>query len=109
MVAAATAGVIASGITLMKKHTRYLAEKAAATFGPDDGDEAQESTEPQAGSDGDAQENTEPQAASEGDAQESTEPQAGETSEESGGRTENVQTAEDTKTAEDIKTEEKTS
>ena len=36
IVAAATAGVIVSGVRLMKKHTKYLAEKAAATFGPDD-------------------------------------------------------------------------
>ena len=36
VVAAATAGVIVSGVKLMKKHTKYLAEKAAATFGPDD-------------------------------------------------------------------------
>ena len=44
IVAAATAGVIVSGIKLMKKHTKYLAEKAAATFGPDD----EEWTEPTA-------------------------------------------------------------
>ena len=36
IVAAAAAGVVVSGVKLMKKHTRYLAEKAAATFGPDD-------------------------------------------------------------------------
>ena len=36
IVAAAAAGVIVSGVKLMKKHTKYLAEKAAATFGPDD-------------------------------------------------------------------------
>ena len=39
MVAAATAGVIVSGVKLIKKHTRYLTEKAAATFKNDDGDE----------------------------------------------------------------------
>ena len=44
IVAAATAGVIVSGVKLMKKHTKYLAEKAAATFGPDD----EEWTEPTA-------------------------------------------------------------
>ncbi|MBR1900014.1 MAG: hypothetical protein IJ820_03000 [Lachnospiraceae bacterium] len=44
IVAAATAGVIVSGVKLMKKHTKYLAEKAAATFGPDD----EEWTEPAA-------------------------------------------------------------
>ena len=38
IVAAATAGVIVSGIKLIRRHTRYLAEKAAATFGTDDGD-----------------------------------------------------------------------
>ncbi|HCI74195.1 MAG TPA: hypothetical protein DHV42_06625 [Lachnospiraceae bacterium] len=38
-VAAATAGVIASGVALMKKHARYLTQKAAATFGPDDADD----------------------------------------------------------------------
>ena len=38
IVAAATAGVIVSGIKLIMKHTRYLTEKAAATFGTDDGD-----------------------------------------------------------------------
>ena len=43
IVAAATAGVIVSGVKLMKKHTKYLAEKAAATFGPDD----EEWTEPE--------------------------------------------------------------
>ena len=42
VVAAATAGVIVSGVRLMKKHTKYLAEKAAATCGPDD----EEWTEP---------------------------------------------------------------
>ena len=42
IVAAAGAGVIVSGVRLMKKHTKYLAEKAAATFGPDD----EEWTEP---------------------------------------------------------------
>ena len=36
IVAAATAGVIVSGVRLMKRHTKYLAEKAAATFGPDE-------------------------------------------------------------------------
>ena len=44
IVAAAAAGVIVSGVRLMKKHTKYLAEKAAATFGPDD----EEWTEPEA-------------------------------------------------------------
>ena len=44
IVAAATAGVIVSGVKLMKKHTKYLAEKAAATFGPDD----EKWTEPEA-------------------------------------------------------------
>ena len=39
IVAAATAGVIVSGVKLIKKHTRYLAEKAAATFGTDDGED----------------------------------------------------------------------
>ncbi len=39
-VAALTAGVVVSGIELMKKHTRYLAEKAAATFGREDEEEA---------------------------------------------------------------------
>ena len=43
IVAAATAGVIVSGVRLMKRHTKYLAEKAAATFGPDD----EEWTEPE--------------------------------------------------------------
>ena len=43
IVAAATAGVIVSGVKLMKKHTKYLAENAAATFGPDD----EEWTEPE--------------------------------------------------------------
>lgn len=37
-VAAATAGVIVSGVRLARKHARYLAEKAAAAF-RDDGDE----------------------------------------------------------------------
>ena len=37
-VLAMTAAVVTSGIKLLKKHTRYLAEKAAATF-TDDGDE----------------------------------------------------------------------
>jgi hypothetical protein len=36
LVAAATAGVIVSGVKLLKKHTRYIAEKAAATFGTDE-------------------------------------------------------------------------
>ncbi len=35
-VAAATAGVIVSGIALLRRHSKYLAKKAAATFGPDD-------------------------------------------------------------------------
>ncbi len=38
-VAAATAGVIVSGVALIRKHTKYLAQKAAATFGPDDEEE----------------------------------------------------------------------
>lgn len=38
-VATATAGVIVSGIALIKKHTRYLTQKAAATFGPEDDEE----------------------------------------------------------------------
>ncbi len=36
-VAAATVGVIVSGVALLRKHNKYLAKKAAATFGPDDG------------------------------------------------------------------------
>lgn len=39
IVAAATAGVIVSGVKLIKRHTRYLTEKAAATFGTDDQEE----------------------------------------------------------------------
>ena len=42
IVAAATAGVIVSGIKLIRRHTRYLTEKAAATFGTDDGDAPEE-------------------------------------------------------------------
>lgn len=38
-VAAAAAGVIVSGVSLIRKHTRYLAQKAAATFRPEDEDE----------------------------------------------------------------------
>jgi hypothetical protein len=53
IVAAATAGVIVSGVKLMKKHTKYLAEKAAATFGPDN----EEQTEPEVD-----EERTEPEA-----------------------------------------------
>ncbi len=45
IVAAATAGVIVSGVRLMKRHTRYLAKKAAATFGPDDGENPEETEE----------------------------------------------------------------
>jgi len=58
IVAAATAGVIVSGVKLMKKHTKYLAKKAAATFGPDD----EEWTEPTAE---DASEETEAEEAAE--------------------------------------------
>ena len=35
-VAAAAAGVVAAGVTLLKKHTKYMTEKAAATFDPED-------------------------------------------------------------------------
>lgn len=43
MVAAATAGVIVSGVSLLKKHAKYLTEKAAATFSEDeDQEDAQE-------------------------------------------------------------------
>ena len=38
-VAAATAGVIVSGVSLIRKHARYLTQKAAATFDPQDEDE----------------------------------------------------------------------
>ena len=37
-VAAATAGVIVSGVSLIRKHARYLTQKAAATFDPQDED-----------------------------------------------------------------------
>ena len=36
MVAAATAGVIVSGVSLLKKHAKYLTEKAAAKSIRDD-------------------------------------------------------------------------
>jgi len=39
MVAGATAGVIISGVTLLKRHARYITNKAAATFGEDDGED----------------------------------------------------------------------
>ena len=39
LVAAAAAGVAVSGVRLAKKHAKYLAEKAAATFKDGDGDE----------------------------------------------------------------------
>ena len=39
MVAGATAGVIISGVTLLKRHARYITKKAAATFGEDDGED----------------------------------------------------------------------
>ncbi len=35
-VAAATVGVIVSGVALLRKHSKYMAKKAAATFGEDD-------------------------------------------------------------------------
>ena len=35
-VATAAAGVVVSGVALLKKHTRYMTEKAAATFDPDE-------------------------------------------------------------------------
>ena len=35
-VATAAAGVGVSGVALLKKHTRYLTKKAAATFDPDE-------------------------------------------------------------------------
>ena len=48
-VAAAAAGVVAAGVTLLKKHTKYMTEKAAATFDPEDEedwfDEAESFTE----------------------------------------------------------------
>ena len=44
-VAAATAGVIVSGVSLIRKHTRYLTQKAASTFGPDDADDREEMDE----------------------------------------------------------------
>ncbi len=37
-VAAATVGVIVSGVALLRKHSKYMAKKAAATFGSDDDD-----------------------------------------------------------------------
>ena len=43
-VAAATAGVIVSGVSLLRKHTRYLTEKAAATFGNEENGEMDELT-----------------------------------------------------------------
>ncbi len=36
LVAAATAGVIVSGVKLLQRHTRYIAQKAAATFGTEE-------------------------------------------------------------------------
>ena len=70
IVAAATAGVIVSGVKLMKKHTKYLAEKAAATFGPDD----EEWTEPTAEN---APEETEAEEAEEVSVSEETVPDEG--------------------------------
>ena len=35
-VATAAAGVVVSGVALLKKHTRYMTEKATATFDPDE-------------------------------------------------------------------------
>ena len=49
-VATATAGVIVSGIALIKKHTRYLTQKAAATFGPEDDEEEGKELFPESGS-----------------------------------------------------------
>ena len=49
-VATATAGVIVSGIALIKKHTRYLTQKAAATFGPEDDEEEGKDLFPESGS-----------------------------------------------------------
>ncbi len=37
-VAAATVGVVVSGLALLRKHNKYMAKKAAATFGSDDDD-----------------------------------------------------------------------
>ena len=42
MVAAAAAAVAVSGVKLAKKHAKYLAEKAAATFRPEDEETEQE-------------------------------------------------------------------
>ena len=33
-VAAAAAGIVVSGVSLLKKHTKYMTQKAAATFDP---------------------------------------------------------------------------
>ena len=44
-VAAATAGVIVSGVSLLRKHTRYLTQKAASTFGPDEMNDKEEMDE----------------------------------------------------------------
>ena len=44
-VAAATAGVIVSGVSLLRKHTRDLTQKAASTFGPDEMNDKEEMDE----------------------------------------------------------------
>ena len=55
-VAAAAAGVIVSGITLIKKHSKYLTQKAAATFDPNEEedwfDEAEGASEDAEGKEG---------------------------------------------------------
>ena len=63
-VAAATAGVIVSGVSLIKKHTKYLTQKAAATFDPQEEDEELTKEALAAGTDGETSETAENASAS---------------------------------------------
>lgn len=97
-VAAATAGVIVSGVALIKKHTAYLTRKAAATFDPDEKEDWFDEAEAAAEETGAAEEEAETAAEETRAAEEEAEAKAEETG---AGKTVSEDAAEEADKAED--------